>query len=202
MKKNKRHRVLVLFVEGDTEVEFYKCLFSTLRHQSGDVPFNIQFEVVNVKGVGKFKSIALRKFEKQIKIKYEKETEYTVAFCRDTDVFELQGKPPVYWNDVEKSFSQSGVKKIIHVCAKQSIEDWFLYDLEGIRKYLKIPKKTKTSLSGKNGNEKLSNLFKVSNKVYVKGEGCKEMIQNLDIGKIISHIRGQLSPLYQVLGIK
>ena len=43
-------------------------------------------------GVGGFKSIALRKFVKEIKSKYEDNCEFTIVLCSDTDVFEFASK--------------------------------------------------------------------------------------------------------------
>ena len=55
-------KCLVLFVEGDTEVEFYKQVVANARklHPAGRFDTNIEYR--NVRGVGGFKSIALRKF--------------------------------------------------------------------------------------------------------------------------------------------
>ena len=89
-------------------------------------------EYRNVRGVGGFKSIALRKFTKDIKTKYDSNCEFTIVLCSDTDVFDFAPKPPIKWDEVKKELKANGASKIIHVQAKRSIEDWFLYDLEGI----------------------------------------------------------------------
>ena len=81
-------KCLVLFVEGDTEVEFYKRVISNARQKRVDGRFDINIECKNVKGVGGFKNLALRKFIKEIKPKYGEECEFSVALCRDTDVFD------------------------------------------------------------------------------------------------------------------
>ena len=59
-------KCLVLFVEGDTEVEFYKQVVANARklHPAGRFDTNIEYR--NVRGVGGFKSIALRKFTKEM----------------------------------------------------------------------------------------------------------------------------------------
>ena len=61
-------KCLVLFVEGDTEVEFYKQVVANARklHPAGRFDTNIEYR--NVRGVGGFKSIALRKFTKEISL--------------------------------------------------------------------------------------------------------------------------------------
>ena len=91
------NKCLVLFVEGDTEVEFYKRVLLNARQKRPQKRFDISIECKNVKGVGGFKNIALRKFIKEIKPKYGEECEFSIALCRDTDVFELSPKPPVDW---------------------------------------------------------------------------------------------------------
>ena len=72
-------KCLVLFVEGDTEVEFYKQVVANARklHPAGRFDTNIEYR--NVRGVGGFKSIALRKFTKEIKPKYGDDCEFTIV---------------------------------------------------------------------------------------------------------------------------
>lgn len=88
-------KCLVLFVEGYTEVEFYKQVVANARklHPAGRFDTNIEYR--NVKGVGGFKSIALRKFVKEIKPKYDNDCEFTIVLCSDTDVFDFAPKPPI-----------------------------------------------------------------------------------------------------------
>ena len=193
------NKCLVLFVEGDTEIEFYKQVVANARklHPAGRFDTNIEYR--NVRGIGGFKSIALRKFIKEIKPKYEDNCEFTIVLCSDTDVFEFASKPPVKWNEVKKALVNNGASKIIHVKAKRSIEDWFLYDLEGILGFLRLSKKSK--VSGKNGYDKLQRLYKQANKVYYKGIQSNGMIGRLDIEKIANAVKDQLNPLYKVLGV-
>ena len=192
-------KCLVLFVEGDTEVEFYKRVISNARQKRADGRFDIYIECKNVRGVGGFKNIALRKFIKEIKPKYGKKCEFSVALCRDTDVFELSTTPPVEWDEVEAVFKENGAQQVIHIKAKHSIEDWFLIDLDGIISFLHLPKKTK--VSGGNGYDKLKKLFKQANRMYYKGMKSNGMIERLDIDKIAQNVQTELEPLYKVLGI-
>lgn len=191
-------KCLVLFVEGDTEVEFYKQVVANARklHPAGRFDTNIEYR--NVGGVGGFKSIALRKFKKEIKPKYEEDCEFTIVLCSDTDVFDFAPRPPIKWDEVKKELMDSGASKIILVQAKRSIEDWFLYDLEGILRFLRLGKNTK--VSGKNGYDKLQSLYKQAHKVYYKGIQSNGMIGRLDIEKIANTVKDQLNPLYKALG--
>ena len=192
-------KCLVLFVEGDTEVEFYKQVIANARKLHPAGKFDTYIEYRSVGGVGGFKNIALRKFIKQVKTKYDNDCEFTVVLCSDTDVFEFASKPPIKWNEVKKELEANGAKKVIHVQAKRSIEDWFLYDLEGILKFLRLAKNTK--VSGKNGYDKLQRLYKQANKIYYKGIKSNGMIVHLDIDKIADEVKDQLNPLYKVLGV-
>ena len=160
-------KCLVFFVEGDTEVEFYKQVVAKAKKLHPTRKFDTNIEYRNVRGVGGFKSIALRKFIKEIKPKYGNECEFTIVLCSDTDVFDFALKPPIKWNEVKKDFGTNGASRVIHIQAKRSIEDWFLYDTEGILKFLRLGKNTK--ITGNNGYEKLQHLFKQANKVYIKG---------------------------------
>ena len=193
------NKCLVLFVEGDTEVEFYKQVVANARkiHPNGRFDTNIEYR--NVRGVGGFKSIALRKFVKEIKPKYEDDCVFTIVLCSDTDVFEFASKPPIKWNEVKKELESNGASRVIQVQAKRSIEDWFLYDTEGILGFLRLNKNTK--ISGKSGYDKLQRLYKQANKVYFKGIQSNGMIGRLDIEKIADAVKDQLNPLYKALGI-
>ena len=192
-------KCLVLFVEGDTEVEFYKQVIANARKLHPAGKFDTYIEYRSVGGVGGFKNIALRKFIKQVKTKYDNDCEFTVVLCSDTDVFEFASKPPIKWNEVKKELEANGAKKVIHVQAKRSIEDWFLHDLEGILKFLRLAKNTK--VSGKNGYDKLQRLYKQANKIYIKGNKSNGMIAHLDIDKIADEVKDQLNPLYKLLGV-
>ena len=193
-------KCLVLFVEGDTEVEFYKQVIANARKLHPAGKFDTYIEYRSVGGVGGFKNIALRKFIKQVKTKYDNDCEFTVVLCSDTDVFEFASKPPIKWNEVKKELEANGAKKVIHVQAKRSIEDWFLHDLEGILKFLRLAKNTK--VSGKNGYDKLQRLYKQANKVYYKGRQSNGMIERLNIEKIANAVKEQLNPLYKALGVE
>lgn len=191
-------KCLVLFVEGETEVEFYKQVVANARKRHPKGRFDTSIEYRCIKGIGGFKNEALRKFVKDIKPKYEADCLFTVALCRDTDVFEFSPKPPVRWEEVERDLRGNGAAEVIHVEARHCIEDWFLYDADGIISFLRLSRKVK--VSGKDGYDKLKRLYKQANKVYFKGMKSNGMVSRLDIDKIVDKIRDQLGPLYQALG--
>lgn len=67
-------KCLVLFVEGDTEVEFYKQVIANARKLRPKGMFDTSIECKSINGVGGFKNIVLRKFVKEIKTKYDEST--------------------------------------------------------------------------------------------------------------------------------
>jgi hypothetical protein len=192
-------KCLVLFVEGATEVEFYKRVIANARELRKNHSFDTFIECKNINGVGGFKNIALRKFIKEIKPKYDSNCVYTIVLCRDTDIFELSPKPPIRWEEVERNLRENGANDVIHVEAIHSIEDWYLYDIDGILAFLRLSKKTK--VSGKNGYDKLKNLYRKANKMYYKGMKSNDMVNRLDVDKIVKAVEQQLNPLYKVLGV-
>ncbi len=192
------NKCLVLFVEGDTEVEFYRQVIAHARKLRPNGMFDISIECKSINGVGGFKNIVLRKFVKEIKPKYD-DCAFTVVLCRDTDVFELSPKPPIKWDEVERNLRANGAADVIHVEARHSIEDWFLYDADGIISFLRLNKKTK--VAGKDGYDKLKRLYKQANRMYYKGMKSNGMVSRLDIEKIADSVKDQLNPLYKALGI-
>lgn len=193
------NKCLVLFVEGDTEVEFYKQVVAYARKQHPAGKFNTNIEYRNVNGVGGFKNIALRKFIKEIKPKYKGDCFFTIVLCSDTDVFEFSSKLPVRWNEIKRELINNGASKVIHVQARRMVEDWFLLDTEGVLRFLRLSKNTK--IAGKNGCDKLQRLYQKANKVYYKGMRSNGMIEYLDIEKKSNAVKDQLLPLYKALGV-
>lgn len=186
--------MVILFVEGDTEVEFYNKLINYLKLKTGK---GIQTEVINIRGVGKYKDRALRIFNKRIKNKYP-DYVYEVMFCYDTDVFEFANKPPINWKEITTGFESCGAI-VHHVRAKSCIEDWFLLDPVGICSYLRLSKKL--TLKGYHGNNGLQNLFRKANKVYIKGNACKGLVQALNMSSILPEICKEVHVICEAIGL-
>ena len=189
-------KIVALFVEGPTEIEFYKAVVK-YAHDIMETPFNCIFEWVDMHGIGNYKNDALRKF-KALQKKYPGD-DIDALLCIDTDAFELSKKPPSEKAVGKKSIETAGAKKVCYIEAKQSIEDWFLADLEGVVSYLGLPRGTKRP-KGK-GQEALKKLFKDAKKVYVKGHNTENFINSLDISKIMKVYCGALKTLCRIAGI-
>lgn len=190
------NKCLVLFVEGKTEVEFYKELIRCIRESATSGKLNHKIICRSVNGIGGFKKEVNRIFLKEI---FPKLNGYSivVALCYDTDVFGYVQKPKINWGDIEKMLMQDGAEKVIHIRAEKSIEDWFLLDMEGIKRFLKL--KSEAQPNGANGYEKLKSLFKMANKIYTKDQEVNGFVQVLDIGLISKKVLSGLELLYMEL---
>lgn len=187
--------IIALFVEGPTEVEFYKAVIAEVRLQM-NVPFDCKIKYIDMKGIGNYKDIALRKFN-DLKTK-NKGMDILVYLCIDSDVFEYSKKPPINKEKLQKTLQNAGAKKVTYIVAKKSIEDWFLYDLHGVLDYLHLPENTQRPRE-RNGQEALKKLFSKANKIYVKGGKTENFIEKLDVSKIIENICSSIKPLCSAL---
>lgn len=198
-KEDLKKTLALLFVEGDTEVDFYNKMKEHLRHKLGG-KLACEVKIHNLKGVGQYQNTAQRIFEKRIKVDYPpEEYRYHVFLCYDTDVFEYEKKPPVDWSKVIKMLKEHGAHEVLRVKAKTSIEDWFLLDIEGLRSFLKIPRKVK--LSGYKGQNGLRQLFLKANRTYIKGIRCAGLVDALDMNVIFPEICGQIHAICETAGM-
>lgn len=192
-------KCLVLFVEGQTEVEFYKALIKYIREIHADKKLEHKIIYRSIDGIGGYKKEVNRIFLKEILPKV-KGCQVTVALCYDTDVFGYVQKPRINWKEVEKILKDDGAHKVLHIKAEKSIEDWFLIDKVGIKHFLKLSSDLEPQ--GANGYEKLKFLFKRANKVYTKkSREVKGFVQALDIGLISRGAEKSLDLLYRELGV-
>lgn len=187
--------VVTVFVEGDTEVDFYKKLIAFLREKNGGhLPCRVT--VKNVKGVGNYQSKVSRIFLFGVKIQ-SPDCLHKVALCYDTDAFQFSRKPPVEWDVVVADLGNKGATEVCMVKAVTSIEDWFLYDTEGLRQFLKLPPRFK--LSGYKGLKGLEQLFIRAGRAYIKGTHCKGLIDALDMEVIYPRIKDEVEGLEKMI---
>lgn len=189
-------KVIVLFVEGSTEIEFYKAVIKR-AHDLMSAQFNTTVRYVDMCGIGNYKKDAVRKFRK-LKGKYDKGTCFSAFLCYDSDVFKFAKRPPINRKEVRTALKNEGISKVIDIVADSSIEEWFLQDMLGVISYLKLPNKTKRPRG--NGQEALTQLFKKGKKIYVKGGKTEGFINRLDIEKIMISCCESLSPLCKEVG--
>lgn len=187
------NKIILMLVEGPTEIEFYKAVVKQAHDKMG-VVFDCSVIFEDMRGIGNYKSNALRSLKKIQKKSPGKDI--YVIMCIDTDAFELSKKPPFNKDIVKLALEEAGAKEVYYIEAKQSIEDWFLTDLKGVLSYLRLSSDTKKP-KGK-GQEALKALFKKANKVYVKGDKTEGFISKLDIGMIISQHCNAIKPLCDI----
>lgn len=192
--------VIVLFVEGDTENEFYKALIQFLRSINDD-KFNCFIEYQVLKGIGNFCSKAERILKKDLmrRPKY-RNLSFKVLLCYDTDVFERnENRMRINWHAVEKTMHEIGVSNVFHIKATSSIEDWFLADPNGIKSFLNITKSA--DISKYKGLKGLKRLFSEHGKRYAKGVKCEGLVSSLDINRILRSYCHQIHTLCKILNI-
>ncbi|MBQ9240361.1 MAG: hypothetical protein IJ164_03360 [Duodenibacillus sp.] len=180
--------IVVLFLEGATEVEFYKKLVTWVRAQQPDAGCRVDF--FDLSGVGEYAKKAGRIFEKRVKPKY-RDARIKVGLCYDSDVFEFSQHPPVDWDVVVKNLKERGAAEVLQIVAKTSIEDWFLKDPHGLRKFLRLSQKTR--VENFRGCKGLQELFRKAGKVYVKGSSCKGLVEHLDMSVIAPAIAEEIN---------
>lgn len=189
---------VILFVEGETEKEFYDALISYYKSKSKTKIIGCR--TYNIKGIGRFESKVTSKLKFEIIPKHPN-VSLKVICCYDSDVFELAQKPPVNWSLVKKKVNELGITEFEEIVAVRMIEDWFLKDIEGICKYLKVPVPKK--LEGKNGYEKMKVLFKkgAKPKIYQKGSNSHKFVPSLDLKTIGESVKKELKVLEVALGV-
>lgn len=184
---------IVLFVEGETDKQFYSSLIQYFKELYNEKEVVDKIHIINLKGIGNHASKGPNKFKNEIK-RDNPDVEYIVFCAYDLDVFSNQYgiKPPVDWKAVEKTLKKHGAKKVFHLRADQTIEDWFLIDIKGLCDFLKLgnyqPK-------GSTGLEKIKELFKKKNKIYQKGSYTERFIPGLNMKLIHSRLSSILKPL-------
>lgn len=189
--------IIVLFVEGDTDYEFYNKLIQFYRANSKNSIRTVK--IYNLKGIGKFERKVVAKIKYDILPKYDSDR-IIVFCCYDTDVFELGRKPPTNWKYVKKQLANIGITDFNEIKAVKMIEDWFLIDLSGLCNFLKI--KSQKSVKGKDGFDKIKKLFKKGNKIYQKGNNSHKFVQTLNISLIRTSLKNKLKKLEEKLKVR
>ena len=102
--------------------------------------------------------------------------------------------------DICKSVKRMGIEDFIRIGVKSSIEDWILDDLQGICSFLRL-KQVPSSLKGKNGYQRMLDLYKRAHRTYKKGYETEELINALDMSAIRNKRQDVLALLEEALGV-
>lgn len=180
-KAERIRQVALLFVEGDTEEEFYKCLLT--RYLA-----NAPKAVINLHG----NSNIHRKILSGADVFLQKHKDCSVRIYCCIDREGRDHNPPldiVALRDslrADRDFSR--VLSADAIVATQMIESWYFHDIEGIFKFLKVPRSernpAKFTPPEKFTHIHLARLFERYGKVYIKGRKSANFINNLDLAKI------------------
>jgi len=192
---------VVIFVEGDTDKVFFDHLVRYYREVCKQEIRSC--EVYNLKGVSRYVSKFLQKLKNELLPEAKRKNREIIAVgCSyDTDVFEQNIVPVVDWKVAEKGVRRLGISTFCEVQVKSAMEDWLLDDMAGLCRYLKL-NDVPTSLKGRNGFEKMDNLFKKGKRRYSKGFQISDFIQELDMGAIRQKRQEALKELENALGVK
>lgn len=200
-KCNLKKKCVVLYVEGQTEVEFYNKIKDNFRKKINGKKFEVdKLEIICTKSINKFKKKVLLKFEKEIMAKYNYNDNVIVFLCYDGDGYKYGVHPAVDMKKMDEELRMLGANDVIHLVANNTIEDWIMLDEKGVLKYLGLP--TTFSIKGKNGLDKLQYLFKQKNRQYLKGFKVEGLLDSLDFNLICSKLCCQLSFLCTELGVQ
>jgi hypothetical protein len=121
-------------------------------------------------------------FQSQCLKRYPRSVKWHVFLCYDQDDY----KPDVTrffkgdWSALRAELKKANV---IDMAACADIEDVLLQDCDGICHFLRCSPPTK--LTGGKGKVKMKNLFRSAGKVYHEGERARDLIEALDMQKII-----------------
>jgi hypothetical protein len=196
-----KNRLLVIYTEGETDEEFYRKLLIEIRKNNDNKSFAFKkIEFYSAQGIMRFQNKIISNFKKEYCIDKYRSYEKVVCLCYDSDVFEYASKPPINWGEVEKSLSELGADNIIKIVANHCIEDFFLYDIEGVRRYLRLARNQIPQ--NYQSLELLKQMFKKAGRQYYKGYRVAGLVDSLNISKIAQKICPQIYSLCLELGYK
>lgn len=183
VRKKPHKEVALLFVEGDTEKEFYTKLAESYLH-------GIPKAIINLHGIYNVHRNVLGKTEAFLHL--HNDATVRIYCCIDRE--SRDHNPPLDIDDLRSTLKDDqDFKRVLSadaIIATQMIESWFFYDIEGIYKFLKIPRNlrnpTKYNPPEKFTHLDLSKLFSRYSKTYIKGRKCADFINNLNLAKIYS----------------
>ena len=172
----------LIFIEGDTEEEFYEKVFPRYLGK-------IQRKIINLHG--NF-NIYNKVLDKTVQSLSKFPTFNFRVYCF-IDRESKYHNPPLDINILRAKFNtdkdfRRRVSSTDVIFATPMIEAWFFYDITGIFSFLKVPRHLRNpnkyrTVQKLTAND-LSRLFVRYKKFYIKGKRCKSFIDNLDIDKI------------------
>jgi hypothetical protein len=181
---------LLFIYEGETEAEFYKKFFNhyvperTIRRNYG-----------NLKGVYSINKKVNSKIEAYLLDNKSHECNSIHVFVAYDREGPRETETLLNIDALRKKFikKRSRIISINEIIATQDLESWFFHDIDGIYKFLKVPKQKRNHSAYPNveatNNRILSDLFHRYNKHYQKGKRVEGFLNSLDILKISKNVK-------------
>ena len=182
-KRKSKNPLSLLLVEGYTDEVFYNLIKKKFLADCRITLFNIKgLYNVNNDIIDKILDFCQNHNDEKIR----------VYCCLDRE--SRYGQTPGFDLEVIRKYIKGKANNVLSIdtiIATQQIESWFFYDIEGIYKFLKVPrtkrKPKRYQPPEKFGHKELQKLFENYGNSYNKGKRCAGFINQLDIKKIISN---------------
>jgi len=175
--------VSLLLVEGDTDEIFYERIKAAFLTGLRSIVRNLEgLYNINTKVIDRIVDY----------LQQHKDEKIRVYCCLDRE--SRYGTPPGFeLKTIKKYIRDENIESVLSInaiIATKQIESWFLYDIEGIYRFLRVPKTQRNSRAfkppGKFGYKDLQGLFERYGKTYSKGRRSSNFIDHLNIKKIAS----------------
>jgi len=178
--------ISLLLVEGDTDMLFYKRIKDNFIKEC-------RVTIRNLQGIYNINKKVINSIVDYVQL--HKDEKIRVYCCLDRD--SRYGQVPEFdIKKIRKYVKDENIRTILSInliIATQQIESWFLYDIEGIYEYIKVPISQRNPKAfrppEKYGYRHLQRLFERYGKTYTKGKKAGNFINHLDTDKIVSNCK-------------
>lgn len=185
MPPQQKKTYALFFVEGHTEIEFYKPIIAQRFQGLPKSIYNLEGAYNIHKNTYGLTLDFLRKHP---------DSNVRVFCCLDRE--SRFNAPPLNLKEMRDRFAsdpkyEGRVLSADSIIATIMIESWFFHDIENIYKFLRAPKSKRNSKKfnppERFTHKDLSALFKQFGKLYIKGEKCSGLINALDLNLIYAN---------------
>jgi len=188
-RKGTRHRrskiVSLLILEGDTEEVFYPLIRDKFLE-------GIPVELKNIRGCGHTNRDVL---SEMYKYTYNNPQDLVRAYCcLDKSNQKISAVPlelEFVRNQIRSNSKLTQILSVRSIIADPEIESWFFYDIDGIFKFLRMPRSQRNRSAFRPaqnfGARELQRLFERNGKPYCKGKRSRNFLESLDLETIVEN---------------